>query len=97
MSKYTFTDFTLELVSECESAPMCIKIGNTGFSIDLPKGGAFYFVPLSESEENVVMFKMDSSTDRPPEISFIVSNIELEQLKKVSLLPVNGLCGEKHG
>ncbi len=91
MSKYEFEGFTLELQPECENAPMIIAIDSAaGFSIDLPKSGAFHFVPLTQSDFNIVMFKMDNATTNPPELSFNLSNASLEQLKEISLLPVVG-------
>ncbi|CCN39708.1 conserved hypothetical protein [Vibrio nigripulchritudo FTn2] len=90
MREHKFENFTLELVPECDDVPMCIKIGSPGFSIDLPARGAFHYVPLTESKENIVMFKMDNSTSNPPEVTFVLSNIELEMLVEVSVLPVIG-------
>ncbi|KOH04505.1 hypothetical protein ACZ98_23260 (plasmid) [Vibrio parahaemolyticus] len=65
--------------------------GNAAFTVELPKAGAFHHYPLDDkSEMNVVMFKMDNSTKNTPEISFQLSNAELKELKKVSVLPVIG-------
>ncbi|ODS09636.1 hypothetical protein [Vibrio scophthalmi] len=91
MSKHEFEGFTVELIPECESVPMNITIDNAaGFTIELPKTGAFHFVPLTNSAVNVVMFKMDNETTNPPEISFHLSNDGLEKLKEISVLPVIG-------
>lgn len=91
MTKHEFEGFTVELVPECEDVPMIITINNSaGFSIDLSKSGAFHFVPLTDSEINVVMFRMDDAATKPPEFSFHLSNAGLELLKKISVLPVIG-------
>ena len=95
---HKFEGITFELVPECESMPMNIIIDNeTGLIVQLPKTGAFYSTPLIDTIDtrmNVVMFKMDITTNTPPEINFHLSSESLECLKKISLLPFlsNGFC-----
>ncbi|MFA0012090.1 hypothetical protein AB4391_01890 [Vibrio lentus] len=89
--KHKFEGFILEIVEESPDTPMGLTIeGSAGFTIELPKSGAFHHYPLNEGGVNVVMFKMDNSTKTPPEISFQLTDVELEELKRVSVLPVLG-------
>lgn len=90
--QHKFEGFILEVVKESPDTPMGITIeGNAALTVELPKAGAFHHYPLDDkSEMNVVMFKMDNSTKTPPEISFQLTDVELEELKRVSVLPVLG-------
>lgn len=86
---HEFEDFTLEVVQNCEDAAMRLTIDNAGgFSIILPKNGAFYYSQIADSGVNLVHFKSSSSLKKEPDLSFHLSNRCLEKLKEISLLPI---------
>ncbi|WP_342609099.1 hypothetical protein [Vibrio tritonius] len=91
MKKLKLAGFTIITVPESEQFPMQIVFDNGNpVIIDLPNTGAFHHHSMESTEHHSVMFKMDNSTKRPPEVSFIMSNSELEQLQSISVLPVIG-------
>ncbi|ELI5720931.1 hypothetical protein RRK67_004058 [Vibrio fluvialis] len=91
MEKLTLEGFTIITVPESPVFPMQIVFDNSNpVIIDLPNTGAFHHHPIESTDCNSVMFKMDNSTKSHPEVSFIMSNSELEQLQSISVLPVIG-------
>ncbi|MGF1868387.1 hypothetical protein [Photobacterium indicum] len=85
-TQYKFDGFILDILPESPETPM--QITSPVLTIELPRTGAFHHYPLDENGTNVVMFKMDNSTKNPPEVSLQMSDVELEVLKKISVLPI---------
>ncbi|HFC9430983.1 TPA: hypothetical protein AB5E57_001615 [Vibrio cholerae] len=89
MTTYVFTGFDIELVPNCPNAPMRLIIKNmAALSIELLSTGVFYVQPSDFGLDHVVMFKMNANTKSTPEISFHIPASEIEQFKKISILPV---------
>ena len=86
--QYKFEKMVIDVLPESPDTPMHIMTDY--LCVELSQAGAFHYYPLDENGVNVVMFKMDNSTNRTPEISFQLSDEELARLKEISVLPVIG-------
>ncbi|EJC6974809.1 hypothetical protein AB8I23_004204 [Vibrio alginolyticus] len=90
MHTHEFTGFKLESVINSPQAPMILIIDGAAFcNIELPSTGAFHIYPPDNGADyHLAMFKMNSATSTPPEVSFHVLVSELEAFKRTSVLPV---------
>lgn len=88
--KTKFNGFDIELVLESPQTPMQLMADSIcGLTIELPATGAFHYYPIEEGM-NTLLFKMDSTTSTPPEISLQVTDEDIRKLKEISVLPIVG-------